>query len=401
MENMRTTHLVPRAIVEVAGTSTVSATTTAVLIRHQVLTRCNIGPRITAWIVGIAGQLCSAGILCAGLVINPTFDSSILSDPKAPAITNAIQAAIDVYQARFSDPISVQITFYETTKPTSNVAFSFPVLCHIPYATYLSALSAHATTVNDTLALAKLTNGSVGPNNPVNSNAEVLVSSANLRALGLTTCNSSFDGEVYLKMSVMNLDRLSIDTNKYDLISEVWHEIDEVLGLGSALNGLTNGAAVPTGPVMPEDLFRYDGAGNRSFNTLLSSQAYFSVDGTNSRAQFNQNATNDFSDWYSPGTQTPHVQDALATPGATPNLGVELAALDVIGYSLVAPRGDVNGDGQLNLSDALLLLNLIVGNRGLDDPVFAITSSLNGDLNNDGIIDVQDVVLLLLRINEL
>jgi len=44
----------------------------------------------------------------------------------------------------------------------------------------------------------------------------------------------------------------------------------------------------------------------------------------------------DFGDWYSPGGQTPQAQDAFATPGARPNLGVELTVLDVIGYHLIS-----------------------------------------------------------------
>src|ERR1019366_3343262 len=37
----------------------------------------------------------------------------------------------------------------------------------------------------------------------------------------------------------------------------------------------------------------------------------------------------------------PQVQDAFATPGATPKLGVELAALNVIGYDFVATQPTV------------------------------------------------------------
>jgi hypothetical protein len=53
--------------------------------------------------------------------------------------------------------------------------------------------------------------------------------------------------------------------------------------------------------------------------------------------RFNQDATGDFHDWFSPGGQTPRVQDAFATSGAMPNLTVELIALDVIGYHFMVP----------------------------------------------------------------
>ncbi len=115
------------------------------------------------------------------------------------------------------------------------------------------------------------------------------------------------------------------------------HEIDEALGFASALNGLSNGAPAPTGPVFPEDLFRYDQNGSRTLTTDINAQAFFSINGgATDLARFNQDAGGDFSDWYSPGGQTPQVQDAFGTPGAKPNLGVELTALDVIGYDLTA-----------------------------------------------------------------
>ena len=137
----------------------------------------------------------------------------------------------------------------------------------------------------------------------------------------------------------MNLDRTSTDLYKYDLMAVASHEIDEVLGLGSALNGLSNGTASPTGAVWGMDLYRYDQSGTRSFNATLSSQAYFSINGgATDLAQFNQTAGGDFSDWYSTSPHTPQVQDAFGTPGSTPNLGVELTALDVLGYDLQSPE---------------------------------------------------------------
>lgn len=56
--------------------------------------------------------------------------------------------------------------------------------------------------------------------------------------------------------------------------------------MGSALNGLAQNAAAPTGAVWGEDLFRYDQFGNRSLNTTLASPAYFSLDGTTDLALF-------------------------------------------------------------------------------------------------------------------
>jgi PEP-CTERM motif-containing protein len=120
------------------------------------------------------------------------------------------------------------------------------------------------------------------------------------------------------------------------LLAVTEHEIDEILGLGSTL-----GLGVPSpfnNQPSPEDFFRYDQSGNRSFTTSNTATAYFSIDGTTRLAQFdNRNDGGDFGDWLSnplPSGAQPKVQDAFATPHASPALGVELTALDVIGYDL-------------------------------------------------------------------
>jgi len=265
------------------------------------------------------------------LVINPIWDSSITSDPNAVTIMSTINAAIAVYQTRFSDPVTVTIRFQETG---SGLGGSSTFFGNISYSSYRSALVADASSSSDSTALAHLP---VAANNPVNGNANVSVTTANLRALGFAASPpaGSPDSTISLNTSIMNLDRLSINPSRYDLMAVVSHEIDEALGFGTALNGLANGAPAPTGPVWGMDLYRYDQLGARSFNTTLANQAYFSIDGTTQLARFNQQAGGDFSDWFSTGPHIPQVQDAFGTPGAIPNLGVELTGLDVLGYNLL------------------------------------------------------------------
>ncbi len=157
---------------------------------------------------------------------------------------------------------------------------------------------------------------------------------ANAVALGLDS-GPAF-ATVSLNTSICNLDRVSINPALYDLQAVATHEMDECLAISSELSGLTNGAPAPTGAIWTEDLFRYSATpGVRSFDTGLNTQAYFSIDGgVTDLAQFNQYAGGDFNDWYSYyGGNAPQVQDAFATPGVTPNLGVELTVLDVLGYT--------------------------------------------------------------------
>ena len=70
----------------------------------------------------------------------------------------------------------------------------------------------------------------------------------------------------------MNLDRTGPqDPSKYDLMAVAMHEMDEVLGLGSAL------PSPPSGNPFAEDLFRYN-AGGRSYSAANGTQAFFSID---------------------------------------------------------------------------------------------------------------------------
>jgi len=147
----------------------------------------------------------------------------------------------------------------------------------------------------------------------------VNVKTANLRAVGIATPGfgvgqANPDGAITLNTSLTFPGSLG-SSSTYSLLSVTEHEIDEVLGLGSSL------AAIPLGTIFPEDLFRYDAAGNRSFTTNSAAQAFFSINGTTDLAQFdNQNDGGDFGDWQSnplPSGIPPKVQDAFATPLAT------------------------------------------------------------------------------------
>ena len=280
-------------------------------------------------------QSFSTGPLPNGLTIIPVFDSSITSDPQAATIEATINAAISVYRYNFSDAVTATFTF---TEMTSGLGYNNASEIEVSYPMYLAALVGHATTPDDTMATNHLPSGQ---NNPVNGNSDVFLKFPLARALnfsGATPSPGESDAIVYLNTSVMNLSSASTDPTNFSLFAAASHEMDEALGFGSVLNGLINGEDAPTGAVMPEDLFRYDQNGNRSLTTSLNATAFFSLDGTNDLAQFNQYDGGDFGDWYSYyGGNVPQVQDAFATPGANPVLNVELRCLDVIGFTRVLP----------------------------------------------------------------
>jgi hypothetical protein len=267
----------------------------------------------------------------AGLTIIPVFDSSITSDPQAATIEATIKAAVAVYQSDFSDPITVSITFKEMNSGLGQSQWSYYTFS---YSDYRAALVAAASTADDATALAHLP---IQTGNPVNGNSSVFVKTAQAWDLGLNSGTSGENvGTVLLYTGIMNLSDAQNNPNNYSLYATVWHEVDEVLATGSALDEVNDGGNTATGPIFPEDLFRYDGSGNRSYTTSGSATSYFSIDGTTDLAQFNQVGSGDYGDWYSYHVEVvPEVQDAFATPGASPNLGVELRVLDVLGYHLV------------------------------------------------------------------
>jgi hypothetical protein len=282
---------------------------------------------------GAAGNLSIVATGPGGMKIIPSFDSTITSDPQAAAIEATINSAIAIYQSTFSDPITVYITFQEVT---TGLGSSSSFYNNYNYSDYRAALISHATTTDDATAIAHLPNT---VNNPVNTNAIMKLHLPLARALGFTGADSSPaapDGTISLNISSMNISPLVTDTNKYSLLATVCHEINEVIGMASALNNLNNGDAAPTGAISPEDLFRYTSAGARSFDTGVNTACYFSLDGATDLVRFNQHQNGDFQDFYSYyGGQTPEVQDAYGTPGANPVLGTELRILDAIGFTRI------------------------------------------------------------------
>jgi len=263
----------------------------------------------------------------AQLVITPIFDSTITGGTNAAAIQAAINAALVPYQTLFSDPINIGIQFGEMS---SGLGQSSTVLYKLQYATVHNALIADATSADDATALAHLTGGA---NNPVTGSTFINIKTANIKALGIAGSFPSglpggVDGIIGLNTHITDIGNAGT-TGQYSLSAVIQHEIDEVLGLGSDVGESDPFFADPA----VEDLYRYNAAGARTFS-LASDDAFLSLDGTTDLARYNNvNNGGDTGDYHTGGT--PQVQDAFATPGAHPVLGVELRALDAIGYTRV------------------------------------------------------------------
>jgi hypothetical protein len=280
-------------------------------------------------------------ITSPGLVITPTFDSSILTNPNSGTIQVMINQAIALYQSLYSDPLDVKILFrYSTTTPGggsmgTSLARSTFVLYSIPWNSYKNALVADARTGNDAVANASLPSSSLSTN--------VAPSSAGGRAIGLNTPPAMFangtvgtggpyDGIVTLNFSQPFQFTRPPGAGNFDAQRSTEHEIDEVLGLGSFLN------VTSSSDVRPQDLFSWSAPGTRNLTTAGS--RYFSINGGNTNIiGFNQDPTGDFGDWLSdPCPQAnPYPQNAFGCPGQFADVTATLPEginLDVIGYDL-------------------------------------------------------------------
>ena len=292
----------------------------------------------------------------AGLIINPTFDSSITGNPNAAAIEAMINRAISFHESLFSDSITIQIRFrYSTTGPDGTPlpahasAQSVFVFYQIPWGIYINALRADARTSNDSVANASLPATALSPN--------VKPRSAGGRAVGLDTppamlANGTigqggpYDGIVTLNSSAPYQFSRPPSAGNLDAQRSTEHEVDEVIGLGSRLGHNGN-------DLHPQDLFSWSSPGVRNITT--GGARYFSINsGATNIVSFNQNPDGDFGDWLSTACPQahPYVQNAFGCAGQYSDIAAtspEGVNLDVVGYDLVtaarAAVADFNSDG--------------------------------------------------------
>jgi hypothetical protein len=294
----------------------------------------------------------------AGLIINPIFDSTITNDPNAAAIEGTINSAIGVFERTFTNPITVNINFAESTNISLGENRTFLDFGDVTYAQFRAALAAQPPDAVKTTALAHLPNTTT---DPVLGKTHLDIRVPNARALGLNINPPPGMPDSFILLNTSRTFPGSPGSSSvFDLMSVTEHEIDEALGLGSSLQNNPPGGSPPFGQIMPEDLYRYDQNGNRSF-TGNTATVFFSLDGTTDLAQFNNQANGlDYGDWQStplPPGVAPQVQDAEATPFATPTLGPnEIAALEAIGYTLALPATAAPEPASLTLLGTGILL---------------------------------------------
>lgn len=247
----------------------------------------------------------------SALTIIPVWDSSITNDPNAAQVESVINSVINTYETAFSGTnITLKVNVLESS--TIGGANNSPNTFSTTYTAYRAALQSHATTLDDVAVVAGLT-----PTSPLNSSTNVTLSRANAAALGFSVPTNA-DGSVTTGTVRLGITSgAPVDAN---YITQLFgHEFDEEMGTISGVPGSTPWSI---------DFTRYSAAGQRSFNGDTSTHAYFSIDGVNMLAQYNQfnRSSGDWGDLAGGG----HVQDYYVS--GTTVLAVELRMLDSVGY---------------------------------------------------------------------
>ena len=304
-----------------------------------------------------------------GLIIHPTFDSSI-----SPAIQAMIMRAIGIYESLFSDPITIEILFrYSTTAPNGDdlpagvLSQSFFVPYDILWNSFISALRADATTSNDNAANASLPGSAFSTN--------IAPSSANGRALGLNTPpamrldgtigpGGPYDGIVTLNSAVPFSFTRPLISGSFDAQRSVEHEIDKVMGLGSYLNSVRTCPSYEAESVPPNIIT--GGAGIQSCPTCSGGADVGYVGNNSGTLQFNgvtANTTHSYvvTIWYTNGDAT--ARYALLSVNGGPGIPVPFPSTGSF-----QTLGSVQRTVTLNAGsdNTLMFSNPIVGNWAPD-----------------------------------
>ncbi|MGD0500876.1 MAG: NF038122 family metalloprotease [Bryobacteraceae bacterium] len=272
------------------------------------------------------------------MTIIANFEASVPT--AAQTVFNNIVSAYDLL---FANPITVTI---DVAFGATGLGSSSTYIGTASYSDWRSAMTADsaANPANAYLAAGVAT---LPATNPLGSGSVVLTY-ADAMALGFSVSPVTYDSTLTFTNVANMFEYNSVATpGLYDFQDVAEHELDEALGIGSALTGIANGGALPRN-FDAEDYFRYNASGARWLTTSASAVVDFSYDGVTDVAQFNQNnAYGDRNDWVyadsgcpasSPG---PYIQDAIGCPDSVVHLirtSPEVVVLQTLGYDLSTPE---------------------------------------------------------------
>lgn len=277
----------------------------------------------------------------ANLKIVPTFIfDAAQSTPDRQKFQSTVMEVIAAFEAHFTNDITVRFTFKDSrsvTNPNSNdycqdACSEGTPYAITPYATYRTALQGSLKSTIDHSAFMFLPDQQ---NSPIENKPGIFLYTSTARALGLTGESAHTDGTIWIDTALSDLGP--------GLKTDAAHEMNELLGLGSRLDGLPEGSMMAP---WPQDLFRYKAAHTRSYSKS-DPHAYLSFDdGVTPLVYFCQEIPDcytgattstdrgDYGDWTAIHPGPDRTQDAYG--GAAPLIDpFAWQNLDVIGYSLI------------------------------------------------------------------
>ena len=290
------------------------------------------------------------------MLINVTYDSSILSQPNAVAIENAINSAAGFYDREFeNNNVVLSVDFKYGAAAEGAIASNFGNLYSEPYSSVAAALKAHAASPDDSQAYSTLPG-----NDPLGGihSGDLLVAEAEALILGLPVSNSnlvysdqtSYDDIVTIGAGY-NLNFNPYDRsvpNTYDAIGAIEHELSEQLmgrfgAVGMSGGGSDNLEQNWNGWYTPLDLWRYSSSGVRNTTVGPTTNAFFSINGTSLLQQYNNPYYgNDASDWLEAIQGDSYGADGLGVAGyVTP---VDIREDNILGWTRAPAVSDFNGD---------------------------------------------------------
>lgn len=300
-------------------------------LRHghlpEVITEAGSGSHSSGGSTLTSGSTLVTGTSGTGLAINVTWDSSVSAAPTG--FTNVVLKVAQYFVDHFSDPATVNINVgYGEAGGYSlggALGMSLTYLQSSSYTQIKNALSADQTTAADGSAVASLLGDPT-------SGGNYWISTAEAKAMGLSTSTTSIDGFVGFSSSsnIFDFDNSNgVTAGQYDFFGTVAHEFSEVMGRMLLVGGTIGNTSHSYDAL---DLFHYSAPGTHDLSG--STAGYFSADnGTTNLHNFNSSPFGgDRGDWAS--SSTPDAFDAFGTPGVvSPISSSDLTALDVIGWN--------------------------------------------------------------------